>query len=125
MRATARGAIDAVYDHHAVHAAGVVGWEPPAELARGERCGFARVDTGLTGSQLVNFDVDASSLEDMAVDLVLYLAYLCGGERSRKIDVCRGGPRGEGPCKGGSFEASVDDRRKKVLGCVQAHLRTT
>jgi hypothetical protein len=108
-----------------VHAAGVVDWEPPTEFARGEGCGFARVDTGLTGSQLVDFDVDASSLEDVTVDLVLHLAYLRGGERSREIDVCGGRPRGEGPCKSGSFEASVDDRRKKVLSGVQAHLRTT
>jgi hypothetical protein len=75
--------------------------------------------------QLVDFDVDASSLEDMAVDLVLYLAYLRGGERSREIDVCWGRPRGEGPCESGSFEASVDDRGKEVLGGVQAHLTTT
>jgi hypothetical protein len=79
----------------------------------------------LTLSKLVDFDVDASSLEDMAVDLVLYLGYLRGCERSREIDVCRGRPRGEGPCKSGDFDASVDDRRKKVLGRVQAHLKTT
>jgi hypothetical protein len=79
----------------------------------------------LTLLKFVDFDVDASSLEDMTVDLVLYLVYLRGCERPLEIDVCRGGPRGEGPCKSWDFEASVDDRRKKVLGCVQAHLGTT
>jgi hypothetical protein len=49
----------------------------------------------LTLSELVDFDVDASSLEDMTVDLVLYLAYLRGCERSWEIDVCGGRPRGE------------------------------
>jgi hypothetical protein len=78
----------------------------------------------LTFSKLVDFDVNASSLEDMTVDLFLYLAYLRGCERSREIDVCRGRPRGEGPCKSGNFEASVDYGRKKVLGRMQAHLRT-
>ena len=125
VRAAARRAVDAVYDHHAVHAAGVVDWEPPAELAGGGRWRLAWVDGGLAGSQLVDLDVDASSLEDMAVDLVLCLAYLCGGERSREIDVCRGRPWGEGPRESWGFEGGVDDRRKKVLRGVQAHLRTT
>jgi hypothetical protein len=107
-----------------MHAAGVVDWETPAELARGGRWCLARVDAGLAGSQLVDFDVDASSFKDMAVDLILYLAYLRGGERSREIDVCRGRPWGEGPCKSGGFDGGVDDRRKKVLRGVQAHLRT-
>jgi hypothetical protein len=55
VRAAARGTVDAVYDHHAAHAAGIVGREPPAEFARGVRwcgCGFARVDTGLAGSHI-------------------------------------------------------------------------
>jgi len=75
VRAAARRAVDAFYDHHAVHAAGVVDWEPAAKLAAklaGGGCGqFARVDAGLAGSQLVDLDVDALSFEDVAVDSVL------------------------------------------------------
>jgi hypothetical protein len=92
-----------------VHAAGVVDWKPAAVLAGGGCGRFAGVNAGLAGPQLVDFDVDATSLEDMAVDLVLYLAYFCGCERSREIDVCRGRPWGEGPCESGSFEGGVDD----------------
>jgi len=73
VRATTRGAVDTVYDDHAVYAPGIVGWETPAQFARGGYW-LAKVDTDLTLSKLVDFDVNASSLEDMTVDLVLYLA---------------------------------------------------
>jgi hypothetical protein len=29
------GAVNTVYDHHAVYAAGIVGWETPAQFTRG------------------------------------------------------------------------------------------
>lgn len=129
VRAAAWRAVDAVDDHHAVHAARIVAWKATPDFARG---GFrdapapvaaaARVDAGLTGSELVDFDVDASSLEDVAIDLVLCLGYFCGGEGSREIDVCGGWPWGERPRKCGGLEAGVDDRRKEVLCGVQAHL---
>lgn len=56
-------AVYAVYDHHAVHALP----SPPVSL--------------------VGFDVDASLLEDVAVDLILDLAYFYGGEGSREINL--------------------------------------
>ena len=125
VRAAAWRAIDAVDDHHAVHATRVVARKPTPEFARGgfwDADAAARIDAGLTGSQLVDFDVDASSLEDVTIDLVLYLGYFCGGEGSREIDVCGGRPWGERPRKCGGLEAGVDDRRKEVLCGVQAHL---
>ena len=140
MRAAAWGAVDAVDDHHAVHAARIVAWKPTPEFARGgfrdararAACAAAGaaawgVDAaGLTDSKLVDFDVDASSFEDVTIDLVLCMGYFCGGEGSREIDVCGGWPWGERPRKCGGLEAGVNDRRKEVLCGVQAHLgRTT
>ena len=129
VRAAAWRAVDAVDDHHAVHAARIVAWKPAPEFTGGgcrddaaAAATAARVDAGLTGSQLIDFDVDASSLEDVTIDLVLRLRYFCGGEGSREIYVCGGRPWGERPRKCGGLEAGVDDRRKEVLCGVQAHL---
>jgi len=57
--------------------------------------------------------------------MALDLAYFCGGEGSREINVCGGRPWYERPRKCGSLEAGVDDRRKEMLRGVHAHLRGT
>ena len=112
VRPTAWRAVDAVYDHHAVHAAGIVAWEPPSEFARRGGYWVACLDAGLASTKQVDFDVDAAPLEHVTIDFILCQSYFCGRERSREVYVCGGRPWSERPCKSGSFETRVDDGRK-------------